>query len=340
MISGGNDATMTFDKFFVFLSVMGTCIAPKQAMDIFINTDVTGNGYLTRSQFQAWTANSPLGPLIELMTGLISPDNAEHGNFAIVAKDGSDKEIKWQPVKFTNVQNQYFVFNSTPNDVKIPNITQFKQEFTDEVKESQERSSQDPTWHRIDENKLPEATEEIVKTGAKGMITVKVIVFGATGTGKTSLIKRFVSNTVPFNESKYDPTPIDGAQENEFEFYHENSMYKFNIVDTSGMPGSDSVLQSLVSKSEINLLIAVFNRDDAASFKKIESQIELLDRCMYAFVPDKSLRGKYRIQQRRAPVLLVQTKADLIFDQHATVVTLFFSYNTYLKLVLVYIIIV
>ena len=336
---------MTHDKFYTFTTVMEMNIAPQHSKYIFNNLDSKGNGYLSCVQFQSWIANYPIRTMIELMTGLIDSTSAQSTQFYIAKSttapnktNSFDNTITWQQIKFVGEEKETSRFSfegqnkndsAAPKKISIPKSTaQFKTEFENELSIVTKNCVADVSWHGLKQNTIN--LSEAVSISQK--ITINVVVVGAAGTGKTSLIKTILSDKPELNEAEYHPTAVD-IEKKQAHKYH-SARATFNIWDTSGASGRNAALQSLVTKTDVNLILGVFTGDvQSGSLEDLEEQLEMLNKYMHVVVPDPELRAECRIQPARIPILVVQTKADLTVDRKSSDLVVMYCFLDFIFLV-------
>ena len=130
------------------------------------------------------------------------------------------------------------------------------------------------------------------KESDKDDISFKIITMGNSGVGKSSIIKRFISNKF---EEKTISTIGFGTFNKEIEI--KGTKIKLNIIDTAGQENYKSLSISYIKNADGVLFVFAF--DDKKSFDEITGWID-------SFTENTKLDFKEKL-----PAILVGNKCDL-----------------------------
>lgn len=126
---------------------------------------------------------------------------------------------------------------------------------------------------------------------------VKVLVLGAAGVGKTSLIEKYLDKSVKIDPQYYDPTV--GVDSYFYQFNIGNRPIKLTIVDTG--IGRPQLLMPHYAGAGVVLLC--YDRTNLQSLNMIEEYLQQIRYCMPASI------------NSGAKLILVETKADCVKAQ-------------------------
>ncbi|PWA21239.1 hypothetical protein CCH79_00009540 [Gambusia affinis] len=144
----------------------------------------------------------------------------------------------------------------------------------------------------------------------------RVVVFGAGGVGKSSLVLRFVKGT--FRDT-YIPTVEDTYRQ---VISCDKSVCTLQITDTTGSHQFPAMQRLSISKGHAFILVfSITSRQSLEELKPIYQQVRLRNRSLRSLVSQKSLKPKTHMASRNSilaikgsvesiPIMLVGNKSD------------------------------